>query len=145
MALRKLVWAKLAAHLPVGVNTVYLAPDQALARVPWAALPGAKPGTVLLDDHALAVVPHGPFLLDQLTAPTAPPTKAGGVLVVGGVSYGEAPTQPPAADPDDPTVTRAGNGKWKPLEGTAREAEQVADLAAARKLPVTVLAKSAAG
>src|SRR5205814_2150153 len=26
--LRKLVWAKLAAHLPVGVNTVYLAPDQ---------------------------------------------------------------------------------------------------------------------
>ena len=32
----------------------------------WAALPGSKPGTILLEDHALAMVPHGPFLLEQL-------------------------------------------------------------------------------
>jgi CHAT domain-containing protein len=144
-ALRKLVWDKMAAHLPQGTNAVYLAPDRDLAWIPWAALPGAKPGTVLLDDHALAVVPHGQFLLGQLSAPAAPRARGGDVLVGGGVSYGEAPTQPPEADPDDPTIKRAGNGMWKPLDGTGHEAEQVADLAADLKRTVTKLTQAGAG
>src|SRR5205823_4794328 len=115
--LRKTVWDKLAPHLPAGVNAVYLAPDQALARVPWAALPGAKSGTVLLEDHALAVVPHGQALLAQLTAPAAP-AAAGGVLVVGGAAYGPAPPKAPAAaDADDPR-TRAGGAAWNFLDGS---------------------------
>jgi CHAT domain-containing protein len=145
-SLRTLVWDKLAAHLPAEVSAVYLAPDQALARVPWAALPGARPGTVLLEDHALVTVPHGQFLLAQLTAPAPLPGAAGGVLVVGGVGYGEAPVQPAAkANADDPTATRAGGGSWPDLPGTAREAERVAALAAARRLAVTTLTGAAAG
>jgi CHAT domain-containing protein len=143
-ALRRLVWDKLAAHLPAGVSTVYVAPDQALAWIPWAALPGAKPGTVLLEDHALAVVPHGQSLLAQLTAPATSPATAGGVLVVGGVSYGEAPAKPVTADADDPTAARAGGGSWRDLPGTAREAAQVAEMAAARKLAWTKLTGAAA-
>jgi CHAT domain-containing protein/tetratricopeptide (TPR) repeat protein len=145
-SLRTLVWDKLAPHLPAGIDTVYLAPDQALARVPWAALPGAKPGTVLLEDHALVTVPHGQFLLAQLTAPTPAPNATGGVLVVGGVKYGDAPSVPPAAaDADDPTATRAGGGSWRELPGTAREAERVAAMSAARRLAVTTLTGVAAG
>ena len=112
--LRRLVWDKLVVHLPVGVSAVYLAPDQALTRVPWAALPGATPGTVLLEEHALVAVPHGQFLLAQLTAPAVPPT-AGVTLTVGGVEYGDAPAQPPAADDaDDLTAKRASCGVWLP-------------------------------
>jgi CHAT domain-containing protein len=106
---------------------------------------------VLLEDHALAVVPHGQFLLGQLTAPSALPATAGGVLVVGGVGYGAAPATrsagappPAAADADDPTATRAGGGTWPDLPGTAREAEQVADMAGARKQTVTTLTGAAA-
>src|SRR5205823_5015157 len=85
-ALRRLVWDPLAGHLGPDTRTVYLAPDGALSRLPWAALPGAKPGTVLLEDHALAVVPHGPFLLGQLLEPRRP-YDAEAVLAVGGVRY----------------------------------------------------------
>jgi len=68
----RLVWLPVAGLLPAGTSAVYLCPDGALARIPWAALPGGKPGAFLLEDYALAVVPHGPFLLDQLTAPSRP-------------------------------------------------------------------------
>src|SRR5262249_50230802 len=50
----------------------------------------------------------------------------------------------PTPDPDDST-TRAGGAKWKYLDGTQREAEQVATLATARKLAVTTLTGPDAG
>ena len=67
--LHKLVWEPLAQYMPKGTTTVYLAPDGVLSRIPWAALPGDRPGTVLLEQYALATIPHAPFLLDRLTAP----------------------------------------------------------------------------
>src|SRR5262249_15005557 len=67
--LKELVWDRLAAELPPGTKAVYVCPEGDLARLPWAALPGAKPGTVLLEDFALAVVPSGPWLLEQLLYP----------------------------------------------------------------------------
>jgi hypothetical protein len=30
------------------------------------AFPGDKPGTIVLEDFALAMIPHAPFLLDKL-------------------------------------------------------------------------------
>src|SRR5262249_19657340 len=44
--LRRLVWERLEPRLG-GCRTVLILPDQALTRVPWAALPGPKPGTYL--------------------------------------------------------------------------------------------------
>src|SRR5262249_28956307 len=55
--LRELVWKKVEDVLPAGTATVYLSADGELSRVPFAALPGRKPGTVLLEDYTLAVVP----------------------------------------------------------------------------------------
>jgi CHAT domain-containing protein/tetratricopeptide (TPR) repeat protein len=127
-ALRRLVWQPLARHLPDGTRTLYLAPDGTLTQLPWAALPGARADTVLLEDYALAVVPHGELLLEALTAGKAgrprPPVpaedKEGILLAVGGVSYGAG--------------RQGAVARWPALPGTARELERV--LALAGKRPV---------
>jgi CHAT domain-containing protein len=140
-ALAKLVWDPLRAKLPPGVRTLYLAPDGALAQIPWAALPGAKPGTVLLEDCAVATVPHGPFLLERLTAKAQARPGGGALLAVGGVDYRNAP----ASDPGDParrdlefdTAPAKGAAalpaearvSWSKLPGTDRERVRVAALA----------------
>ncbi len=81
------VWAKLAPAIPAG-TTLYLALDGDLARMPWVALP-IDDGRILLEDHAVAMVPHGTFLLDQLRSSTAnQPREPGKILLAGGVDYG---------------------------------------------------------
>jgi CHAT domain-containing protein/tetratricopeptide (TPR) repeat protein len=86
--LRELVWDKVARELPARTKVVYLCLDGGLAQLPFAALPGTRQGTVLLEDHALAVVPSGPWLLDQLLNPPPPGTTPGRVLAIGDVDYG---------------------------------------------------------
>src|SRR5207248_1092488 len=85
-----LIWEPIAKQLPPDTRGLYLAPYSVLSGVPWAALPGRKEGTVLLEDLAIAVVPHGPFLLEQLKY--APKVAAGkeAVLGLGAVDYGAA-------------------------------------------------------
>jgi CHAT domain-containing protein/tetratricopeptide (TPR) repeat protein len=82
------LWPKLAQALVPGTHTLYLAPEGHLSRLPWAALPTGPQG-VLLESHRLAVVPHGPFLLEQLQphvpGPRSLADDRGRVLAVGGV------------------------------------------------------------
>src|SRR5439155_24202860 len=113
---RELVWAKVAAELPAGAGVVYVAPDLALARLPWAALPGAKPGTVLLEDHAVAVVPHAAFLLDRLWPAEPAKTAPADVLVVGGVAY-DAAAAGPAATRGELPVKPGRTAAWPALPG----------------------------
>jgi CHAT domain-containing protein/tetratricopeptide (TPR) repeat protein len=127
--LRRLVWAPVVAHLAEGTSMIWLVPDGALTRLPWAALPGSKPGTVLLEQYALAALPHAPFLLEQLT-PEGRPGPAGSILAVGGVAYAEAPRQGPAADARAPAVLRQGV-HWPALPATAAERARVLTLARA--------------
>ncbi len=139
---RELVWDKVRKQLPAGIKTVYVCPDAALCRVPWGALPGDKPGTILLEDFAVATIPHAPFLLDKLWPQDPlknPPT---GALVVGGVKY-DADRAPPApnavATRGDPLVKPGAKLGWSFLPGTADEATGVFKVATAKKLPVTAL------
>ncbi|HLW65038.1 MAG TPA: CHAT domain-containing tetratricopeptide repeat protein [Gemmataceae bacterium] len=83
--LQQLVWDPIAAHLPAATKTLYIAADADLGRLPWAALPIA-PGKVLLENCAVATVPHGAFLLEQLKWP---PQYEGPerVLAVGRLAY----------------------------------------------------------
>lgn len=138
---RQLVWDKVRNELPAGVKTVYLSPDLALTALPWAALPGDKPGTILLEDYALAVVPHAPFLLDKLWPDNADRRKPGGLLALGGVAYADGPATKPddrlALSRSSPAVDKPLN--WKPLPGAAAEAKGVATLAKARKLSARLL------
>jgi CHAT domain-containing protein/tetratricopeptide (TPR) repeat protein len=94
-AVRKLVWDPVAALVPADTETVFIAPDGALTRIPWVALPGRKADTVLLEDHAVAVVPHAPYLLDRLMK-ARPRTGTERVLALGEVRYGSADKPYPA-------------------------------------------------
>jgi CHAT domain-containing protein len=146
--LRRLVWDKLAAHLPEGTHTIYLCPDAALTALPWAALPGRKAGTVLLEEYALAVVPHGAFLLEALERPQAARRRAedGTVVAVGGVAYGQQPVAVerrggPAArrdrelvGPVEPVPGKRAKVFWPALAGTQRESEHLLKLAGGRKV-----------
>jgi CHAT domain-containing protein/Tfp pilus assembly protein PilF len=125
--LRRLVWEPLAARLGPDTDTVYLSPDGALHALPWAALPGTKAGAFLLEEHAIALVPHGPFLLDQLTAPPRPQDSKDTLLAVGDVAYDQEATR----QPDIRRGAERGQdqGKWPALPGTAKELEQVLALA----------------
>jgi len=139
---RELVWEKVRKELPASVKTVNLSPDADLCRVPWAALPGDKPGTVLLEDFAIATIPHATFLLDKLWPQEPlknPPT---GVLVVGGVKYDAelsrlAPNT--VATRGDPLVKPGEKLGWSFLPGTAAEATGVTSAATAKKLTVNAL------
>jgi CHAT domain-containing protein/Tfp pilus assembly protein PilF len=125
--LRRLVWDPLAAYLGPDTDTVYLSPDGALHGLPWAALPGRTAGSFLLEEYALTLVPHGPFLLDQLTAPPRPSDGKDVLLAVGDITYDREPT----LQPDIRRAAERGQdrGKWPALLGTAQELERVLSLA----------------
>jgi CHAT domain-containing protein/Tfp pilus assembly protein PilF len=125
--LRELVWQKLARELKE-VETVYLACEGKLAQLPWVGLRGEKPGTVLLEQFTLAVVPHGAFLLDHLTASKQKAEGKAVLLAVGGVSYDD---QPRLADPttlaklDRSGVAGDTGLKWRFLGGTEKELKRI--------------------
>jgi CHAT domain-containing protein len=132
-AVALLAWDPIRKKLPSGTTMVYLAPDQALTQLPWAALPGKTPDTVLLEQYAFATVPHGPFLLDRLAA-TGPAAERGALLAVGGVNYA-TPSSPGPKQIASAAASLPAAGKaivWKELKGTGPEAERVTTLAKER-------------
>lgn len=107
--LRRALWEPLEAPL-AGCERVIVIPDGRLALVPWAALPGRRAGSYLIEDYALAAAPYGQAVA-RLLSETAP--SGGGFLGVGGVDYGSA-------------------GKWSFLQGSASEIEEIAALRRAK-------------
>jgi CHAT domain-containing protein len=130
-ALAKLVWEPLRKELPADLRTVYLTPDGELHQLPWGALPGRKPDTVLLDEHTVCLVPHGPFLLERLESDQRA-AASGTLLAVGGVDY-DGPAEAVAAQGAELALREAAVGprgvRWSALSGTDRERQQVAALA----------------
>jgi CHAT domain-containing protein/tetratricopeptide (TPR) repeat protein len=143
---RRLVWAKVRRELPAQVKQVYLCPDLALCRVPWAALPGDRPNSVLLEDYAVAVIPHAVFLLDQLWPEGPRPRRAAGVLAVGGVAYDGAL---PAAghsvlNRGAPPAKSGQPSRWPALPGAAAEVRGVRGAARKKGLACRVLDREGA-
>ena len=88
--LRRLVWQPLESHLE-GCRTILFSPDAALSRMPLHALPGREPGSFLIEDVAIVVVPVPQLLPEMLAAPVgnksqSPPS----LLLVGDVDYDAA-------------------------------------------------------
>ncbi len=119
-ALAELVWRKLEKHFR-GAHTVVMLPDGALARIPWAALPGAEPGTFLVEKYAIGTALYGQQLLESLERP---PSRRSGMLLVGAVNY-------------DAKVRASGNEvasiplarkSWPELPGTRAEIESIGKL-----------------
>jgi CHAT domain-containing protein/tetratricopeptide (TPR) repeat protein len=143
--LRKLIWEPIEAHIAAGTTTVWIAPDGALALVPWAAITGKLPGSVLLEDYALALIPSGPFLLDRLLARRPAIADRGRLLVVADVDYDHPATQATTSGffALSPTSRASKGSAWPPLPGTRAELATICSLAGSR--PVTRLSGVEAG
>jgi CHAT domain-containing protein/tetratricopeptide (TPR) repeat protein len=122
----KRVWDPLQPHL-VGATSVLVAPDGELIRFPFAALPGSRPGSFLIEDVAIGYVGSGRRLAELLAAP-APAATGAGLLAVGGVDFqadpgGTAPSGFPA--PLAPVVAARDRAGFDPLPGTGVEVAHV--------------------
>jgi CHAT domain-containing protein len=143
---RELVWAKVRKELPAQVKVVYACPDLALCRVPWAALPGDKPGTILLEEYVLATIPHAVFLLDKLWPQDASPKRPTDVLAVGGVAYDAAVPAPGkvAGHRGDPLLRPGQPLGWTALPAAAAEVGGVRGAARRKDLVCRTLEKEEA-
>ncbi len=153
--LRRLVWQPLQEHI-ADAKTVLISPDGVLARIPFPALPGEKPGTYLIgEDRAIVVIPVPqllPELLDTRTADTAvaqEPDKSAtavsavetalSLLLVGDVQFDAVQPTQVAATTDTPPVAdtkrsaaRGGSvdemlENMRPLPGTQAEVAAIKD------------------
>jgi CHAT domain-containing protein len=130
--LRRLVWQPLTKYCS-GAKTVLISPNSLIAPLPWAALPGEKPGPYLIDDFAIALAPI-PSLLPELlgNGPVALPEKPS-LLIVGDVDFDADPHKlPPAAASsllasNDRGAAIRGDDRlsWPPLPGTRDEAAAI--------------------
>lgn len=90
MLIKELVWQPLASHL-TGCKTVLCSPDSDLAKFPFAALPGERPRSFLIEDVAIGIVP-----VPQMLPEMADSTRAGegaqppALLLVGDIDYDAA-------------------------------------------------------
>ncbi len=100
-----------------------ISPDGLTAPIPWGALPGSKPGTYLIDDFAVAVVPI-PRLLPELTSSDrrARDTAARpSLLLVGDVDFGAEPGSGAFVASDRSAPRGDQPMHWSPLPGTRAE------------------------
>ena len=132
-ALRKQVWEPLVPHIG-STQTVLVSPDGALTRFPLAVLPGSKPGSYLLEEKALVIVPV-PQLLPTALPPNSEHSTCNSLLVIGDVDFdANSPAAQPAAiaPPDLLAATHRSaprdGGVFAPLPGAAIEAEAIEKL-----------------
>jgi CHAT domain-containing protein/Tfp pilus assembly protein PilF len=137
LTLRRRLWQPLEKVFPAGTRTVLLAPDAALTGLPWAALPGGRPATMLLEEHALATVPNGQLLLDLLRAPARSKEGPDLLLVAGGIDY-DGPAEPVPLVAAQGLTRAAARGtdqaRWAALPGTRTELQAVRRLAGKRAI-----------
>jgi CHAT domain-containing protein len=126
-----LLWAPLREHLPAKTALVYVSPDAVLNRLPWAALRDGRSGRRLIEEHALAVVPHGVLLLDRLTEEKRPKEKQPALLAMGAVAYDRKPRVATDLALRGPVAEKL---KWDALAGTQKEVQQIVALAGERRV-----------
>ena len=142
--LRNLLWEPLEAALGPDTRAVFLCPDGRLTALPWVALPGREPNSFLVEDYAVAVVPHGQFLLqcleggEQRAEGREPSADSGLLLAVGDVAFD---AQAQERVPKQVQLALRGAVRsddqlhWGPLPGTRAELEGVIGLCARRSRP----------
>jgi CHAT domain-containing protein/tetratricopeptide (TPR) repeat protein len=108
--LRRKLWEPIARHV-AGAKAVLVAPDDELCGLPFAALPGGKPGSFLLEEHAIGYLTSGRQLLEP-----AGEAATTGLLAAGGLDFGAA------HEVGDPL---ARPRSWRRLPGTEVEARRV--------------------
>jgi CHAT domain-containing protein len=127
--IRQFVWQPLEKHLG-GMSAVLISPDGLLAKFPWAALPGSKRGTYLIEQRAVAILPIPQQLPQLLQRPAGPAEDTASLLLVGDVDYGADPGRAGTAV----AARSASHGNrtdmarsWPPLSETRQEILAVRD------------------
>jgi CHAT domain-containing protein len=133
--LSRTIWKPIEQVVPVGTTTVLICTDGPLTAIPWSALPGSEPGSVLLQQYAFVNVPYGDHLLETLQYP-AEANHPGPLLLIGDVDY-DSPGDNSARS--DQIALRAPPVKgarleWPRLPGTANEAAGVAKILSAQSV-----------
>ncbi len=140
--LGRLVWEPLRPHLG-DARIVLIAPDGSLSFLPFAALPGCKPGSYLIEDLAIGYVASGRSAIESLADPQGPAGR--GLLAVGDVDFQADPGQPgpSARSPVGLSGVAQRSGFW-PLPGTGPEARRARELfhAAFAGQPAELLTKA---
>ncbi len=110
--LRDRIWKPLEPELK-GAATVLLSPDGAFCSFPLAALPGSNPGSYLIEERNIVIVPVPQLLLQAKTGSLktagskqgspdtgwAVPTSFDAPLLVGNVDFDAEPSKLPATAP----------------------------------------------
>jgi CHAT domain-containing protein/Tfp pilus assembly protein PilF len=122
--LRRLIWEPLEAKLE-GAQTVLISPDGALGRFPFAALPGRKPGTYMIEERAVAVAPVPQLLPEWLGRPEEAKGRPA-LLALGNVDYGATAGAAIVGSRAAPTV--GGVNDWAALPWTGVEIRQIEQL-----------------
>ncbi len=136
--LRCRLWEPLEEYLK-DVKTVLVSPDGILARMPFGALPGKKPGTYLIEERAVAVIPVPQLLREVLNTDDSAKSEPS-LLLLGDIQFDAMPGQPEAMingkteiSPTTRSVPRGGKLDamlqiLRPLPGTQVEVTAIKDL-----------------
>ncbi|MBM4001106.1 MAG: tetratricopeptide repeat protein [Planctomycetes bacterium] len=121
--LRERIWTPLDAHL-AGVDRIFVSPDGTLGRFPFPALPGAAPGTYLIEERLISVLPVAQALVTA--APARDSMKVDrNLLLIGGVDYDADPGRPGPSRPKKrfgrPVERGSERRSFHPLDGTLGE------------------------
>ncbi len=128
-ALKRLLWGRLGESVD-GAAIVLVSPDGVVNRLPLVALPGRLPGTYLIEDLAIAVVPT-PGFLPELLAPAPEGSEAAepvAMLAVGNIDFSTA-DKPSAAETTSTRRRRRGGAalQWEELPATRGELLAITD------------------
>ncbi|MFO7901277.1 MAG: CHAT domain-containing tetratricopeptide repeat protein [Pirellulaceae bacterium] len=121
--LRQLVWDPVSCKFPKDIQSVYIAPDDALSFIPWNALPLADHSRLLIEQYAVATVPHGLFLCESLRRETDANVQGDKVLSVGDLDYGQR------SKDEDHRAAGLKQVLWRRLPGSDKELKGVATAA----------------
>jgi CHAT domain-containing protein len=110
---------------------VIISPDTTLGTMPFSAMPGREPGSYLIEDYRISLLPMAGLMQSFFDDSERANNK--GLLLVGDVNYdktsGDIPSEPQSSMlVAEVQQLRSGQGKWESLSGFRAEMESVRSL-----------------
>lgn len=125
--LSRLLWEPIRPHLD-GCQVVLISPDGNLSQLAWNALPGRDPGTYLIEDFGIGIVPVPQMLCASLKANAGMESidaiTRESLLLIGDINYSTASHEASSSQESSAHIVQMD---FKPLKGTAAEVQALRD------------------